>query len=381
MNTSSPGSFAHVDYGTLDTAKLAFIQAARATIYNAESFGVVLNPELGASANLFSLNLKALAGVGGGESLTLSLIPEGLGTADDARPEDLSPAELTTFWRNIAAKVLSCLTNDAASGGLRPLLLGLYLPSSTPEIVFSKPFLSGFLGGIVDGCKELGCVYLSGETPQLKSKMFPGALDCAGAVVATMPPGVAPLVGERLCPGHTIVFIGSSGPHENGFTTLRALADTLPNGYRTKLPSGRDYWEAINAPSVFYAPLVERILLDGIRPSNLEHITGHGWQKLMRSGMPLRYRIHTLPPELEIFPFVQNALGLAPHDLYSVFNCGAGFAVFLKTPEEAKRVVDHAHALGLVALVAGVTEEAAAREVVIEPVGVTLRGEDFLLKK
>jgi len=375
-----PLTFDHVDYATLDSAKLAFIEAARATITFAEPYGVVLTPELGASANLFSINLKELLGEGA-ESLVISLIPEGLGTADDARPDDLSEEELTSFWWNISQKVLSCLTNDAASGGLRPLLLGLYLPSSTPESVFSPSFLLGFLSGIVEGCKKLGCVYLSGETPQLKSKLFSGVLDCAGALVAVPPKGTVPPNYFSVQPDNQIVLVESSGPHENGFTTLRNLALSLTDGYRTKLPSGLEYWQAINAPSVLYAPLVERVLRSGIRPTNLEHITGHGWQKLMRSRAPLRYNIHTLPPQKEIFPFIQAALSLSDLDLYKVFNCGAGFAFFLQNEADASAVIEHASDLGLKAVLAGSTEKADVREVVIEPLKITLTGDEFFLAK
>jgi phosphoribosylformylglycinamidine cyclo-ligase len=373
-------TFDHVDYATLDSAKLAFIEAARATITFAEPYGVVLTPELGASANLFSINLKELIGEGA-DSLVISLIPEGLGTADDARPDDLSEEELTVFWWNISQKVLSCLTNDAASGGLRPLLLGLYLPSSTPESVFSLSFLRGFLPGIVEGCKKLGCVYLSGETPQLKSKLFSGVIDCAGALVAVPPKGVVPMKGVSVEPNNTIVLVESSGPHENGFTTLRNLALNLTDGYRTRLPSGLEYWQAINAPSVLYSPLVERVLSSGIRPTNLEHITGHGWQKLMRSKSSLRYTIHTLPPEKEIFPFIKNALNMNDLDLYKVFNCGAGFAFFLKNESDALAVIGHAKDLGLKAILAGRTEKANVREVVIEPLKITLSGDEFVLAK
>src|SRR5208282_549067 len=130
----------------------------------------------GASANIFNLNLRPFLKAGA-ENLHVTLLPEGLGTADDARPENLSDQELETFWYNIGIKTVSCMTNDAASGGIQTVLIGLYLPSSTPETVFSKVFLKGFLDGFVSGCKTVGCVWISGETPQLKSKIFADKLD------------------------------------------------------------------------------------------------------------------------------------------------------------------------------------------------------------
>ena len=128
-----------VDYSTLDAVKSAFISKAKSTLNFADEFGEVPVSGLGASANIFNLNLEPFLAKGAKE-LGLSIITEGLGTADDARPEDLSSEELREFWRNIAFKAVSTMTNDAASAGLQSLLLALYLPSSTPESVFGEEF-------------------------------------------------------------------------------------------------------------------------------------------------------------------------------------------------------------------------------------------------
>lgn len=369
-----------VDYTTLDQVKTSFIEKARSTLDFASQFGSVPITGLGASANIFNLELAPFLEKGQ-QQLGLSIITEGLGTADDARPEDLTQEELCEFWRNIAWKAVSTMTNDAASAGLQSLLLALYLPSSTPESVFTEEFLDGFGSGVVEACKQVGCVYLSGETPQLKSKMVEGKLDIAGAVVALALPGVPPVNATALAPGDSIVLVASSGPHENGFTPLRQLAEKLPQGYRTKLPSGQEYWRAINAGSVLYTPLVRRILEAGITPSGFENITGHGWQKVMRSKLPLRYRIVDPLPVPEIFRFVQEQFGIDTKAMLEIFNYGAGFAIFCRSTQDAERVVEVGNQLGYVAKVVGTVESAEAREVVVEPWGVTLRDEEFALGK
>ena len=122
-----------VNYSALDDAKNAFIQASRKTLNFAKKYGFIPNASLGASANVFSLNLKTFIGKGQG-SLYVTLLSEGLGTADDARPDDLTEWELKKFWYNIAFKTLSCITNDVAVVGAQPILVSLYLPSASPEI-------------------------------------------------------------------------------------------------------------------------------------------------------------------------------------------------------------------------------------------------------
>ena len=373
-------TLATVDYNTLDAAKNAFIAAASRTLKFAEPYGFVPGNRLGASANIFALNLGEFI-KSGQQQLFLSLVPEGLGTADDSRPDDLSSAELVRFWYNIGIKSVAVMTNDAATAGIQPLAIGLYLPSSTPESVFTSEFLEGFLDGFVEGCRRVKCVYLAGETPQLKTKMIANRLDIAGAVCGILPAGVQPIDGSSLAAGDQIVFVASSGPHENGFTTLREISIRLKQGYRTKDSAGVEFWQGINAASNLYAPLVQAILARGIVPTNLENITGHGWQKIMRSSAALRYRIKKVLEIPPVFELVESVAGLTRAELIAIFNFGVGFAVFVKNSEAAKQVCQCAAQLGLKAVHVGEVESGPQREVLVEPWGVTLHGHEFQLAK
>lgn len=365
-----------VDYKPLDKAKNAFIEASKKTAGFAKSFGFMPG-DFGGSANVFALDLKAFSSA---ESLYVTLLPEGLGTADDARPDDLSSEELLRFWRNVGGKTMSVLTNDAASAGMQTVLISLYLPSADPS-VFTSEFMEGFLDGFVSGCQRVGCVYFSGETPQLKGKIVEGKFDIAGALWGVVPAGLKPVDSRKLRAGDSIVFVESSGPHENGFTTLRDLASRLPEGYRTKLPSGMEYYEAINQPGHLYTPLVQAVMAAGIQPSNIEPITGHGWQKLMRLRGAFSYVIEKMLPVPEIFTFVEEAAGMTAETMLRTFNYGVGLAIYVHSREEAEKVVAIASEQGLKACRAGRVETAAEREVVVEPLGVTIKGEGFELRK
>jgi phosphoribosylformylglycinamidine cyclo-ligase len=370
----------HVNYNALDSAKNAFIAASKKTIRFAEKYGFIPEDGFGASANVFSLDLKPFL-KSGAENLFVTLLPEGLGTSDDARPDDLSDEELERFWHHIGVKIVGAITNDAASTGMQTVLISLYLPSSTPEIVFNPTFMKGFLDGFVEGCETVGCVYFSGETPQLKNKIYPEKLDIAGALFGLMPPGMQPVDGSQLAAGDKMVFVQSSGPHDNGFTSLRGLAGKLSEGYRTKLPGGREYWEAIIEPTVLYTPLVQSILAAGIAPTNIEPISGHGWQKIMRSKQSFRYVIQNVLPVPEIFEFVQEHSGVSRKEMLKIFNYGVGLVIFVKTDEEAKRVVALAKEKNLDTVVAGEVHASDAREVVVEPWDITLESDEFLLQQ
>lgn len=370
----------HVDYAALDAAKNAFIDACRRTQDFAKDFGFVPDGRFGASANVFELDVKPFLKAGQ-ESLQVTLLTEGLGTADDARPPDLSEVELKQFWYNIGIKTVAVMTNDAASTGMQTILISLYLPCSRPELLSDPSFLSGFLDGFVEGCRQVGCVYFSGETPQLKTKIYPDKLDIAGALFGVMPPGIAPVDGARLSAGDRMVFIESTGPNENGFTSLRGLAESLEGGYRTALPSGQEYWRAINNPSVLYTPLIQDLLRSGIHPSNIEPISGHGWQKIMRSGRALRYVIEDMLPVPEVFEFVSEHSGTDMGELIKILNCGLGMVVFVDSDEQAIRVIELSRQHGLKAIFGGTVEDAEQREVVVRPLDTVLSAEGFLLKQ
>jgi len=369
-----------VDYDVLDSVKIKCIQASKQTLSFAKKYGFVPENKLGASSNIFQLDLSAFCNLPQSH-MYVTLLPEGLGTADDARPDGLSAEELTEFWHNIAIKTVSCLTNDAATSGAQPILISLYLPSSEPEKVFDQSFLNGFTDGFVEGCRTVECAWISGETPQLKGKVCEGKLDIAGAVFGMVPPGCAPIDGSALAVGNKILLIGSSGPHENGFTALRGLAPKLAEGYRTKLSDGRQFWRAINAPSKLYSPVVQRLLAEKLAVTAIENVTGHGWSKIMRSSKPLCYRIREAPKYLEVFQFIEQNSGVTRQRMHEVFNCGAGYAVFLETENDAALALEICRSMKYDAVVAGEVEEAETRRVVVEPYGFSLEDAHFKLKK
>jgi len=370
----------HVNYDALDKAKNAFITASKKTQSFAKKYGFIPEGRFGSSANVFALDLTPFLKTKS-KNLYLTLLPEGLGTADDARPDDLNEQEAYDFYYNIGIKTVSVTTNDAASSGMQTILLSLYLPSSTPEIVFNKTFLRGFLDGFLTGCKEVGCVYFSGETPQLKTKIYPGKIDIAGALFGLMPAGIEPIDGTKLKAGNIMVFVESTGPNENGFTSLRDLAEKLPKGYRTKLPSGKEYWRAINNRSILYTPLVQDIVKSGIVTTNIEPITGHGWQKIMRSKKPLRYIVEQMLPVPEIFEFVEKQSGTSQGEMIKIFNYGLGMVIFVDSKKDADRVIQLAKKRKLNAIVGGHVEVAKVRELVVKPLKTTLSSEAFLLEQ
>ncbi|HMJ04367.1 MAG TPA: AIR synthase-related protein, partial [Conexibacter sp.] len=190
-----------------------------------------------------------------------------------------------------------------------------------------------------------------------------------------VPEGRSAVLGDALAPGDEIVLVASSGLHANGSSLARLLAQQLPDGYATALPSGRGFGEALLDPSVVYVRLIAGLLEAQVPVSYLSHITGHGLLKLMRPSRHLTYRIVALPPVPEVLRFLADRAGMADEEAYRTLNMGSGFAVYTAAGSGAD-VARIASELGYEALVAGVVED-GPRQVVIEPVGVTYASDEM----
>jgi phosphoribosylformylglycinamidine cyclo-ligase len=185
------------------------------------------------------------------------------------------------------------------------------------------------------------------------------------------------LLGEELAAGDEIVLVASSGMHANGASLARMLAERLPDGYGTVLPSGATLGEALLAPSHMYVALVSSLLEQHARVTYISHITGHGLLKLMRARKPLTYRVQQLPEVPEVLAFLVAQAGLDTRAAHATFNMGAGLAVFCARGE-GEPIVRAAAEHGLQALVAGAVET-GPRRVLLEPLGVSFAGEELEL--
>jgi phosphoribosylformylglycinamidine cyclo-ligase len=159
--------------------------------------------------------------------------------------------------------------------------------------------------------------------------------------------------------------VASSGLHANGSSLARMVASRLPDGYRTRLPSGRSFGEALLDATVIYTPLVESLLASDLGIHYLSHITGHGLLKLMRARRDLGYRVTKLPEVPEVLAFLVERAGMSPPAAYSTFNMGCGFAVYC-APGAGADVVAHASKLGLSAHIAGTVVPGPRRVVLSE---------------
>ena len=355
---------AGIDYGVLDAAKRLALSEAIATSPQIEVHGGrALDASRGQSAFVFEFG-----------GLRLALVVEGLGTKamlarqyHDATGEDRFGA--------MAYDTVAAIVNDLCSVGALPLVVNAYFSTGDAEWLEGGPQFDSLVRGWRRACEDAGATWGGGESPALPGLVAPNDVELAGSAVGVVP-GEA-LLGDALEPGDEIVLVQSSGLHANGASLARMLVDRHPDGVNVRMSDGSSFVEAVLTPSFLYANLVRRLLAAGLPLSYCSHITGHGFLKVMRPLRPLTYRLHSLPPVPPVLQFMADELDMDPRAAYTTLNMGAGYAVYTR-PGSADRVVEIAREAGLDALVAGAVEE-GPRRVVIEPIDVTLEGDEMVL--
>ncbi len=352
---------AGVDYDALDAGKrLAMAKAMSTSSLLAARGGRSLDSSRGEPAFVFELGEQAFA-----------FVVEGLGTKSIIARHVLEQQGVNHFGA-VAYDTVAAILNDLCCVGALPLVVNAYFATGASEWYAQHERAGALLEGWRAACADAGCVWGGGESPSLPGLLEQKDIELAGAAVGVVPAGRAPILGEDLAPGDEIVLVASSGLHANGASLARLVADGLPGGYATQLPSGASFGLALLAPSRMYVALLAALLESDIRLTYISHVTGHGLLKLMRPSKPLTYRIERLPEVPEVLAFLVRQAGLDAQAAYSTFNMGAGYALYC-APGQGEALVATAATLGLSAIVAG-RVEAGPRQVILEPVGVVFEG-------
>ena len=347
-------SSAGVDYDTLDAGKRSALTEAVATsgLLSAHG-GRAVDESRGEPAFVFEA---------GGQ--TLAFVVEGLGTKSIIARQVEEQLGVSAF-DNVAYDTVAAIVNDLCCVGALPLVVNAYFATGASAWYEDRDRHSGLLSGWREACVAAGAVWGGGESPSLPELVSAPDIELAGSAVGLVPAGRAPLLGADLAAGDEIVLVSSSGLHANGSSLARQVAGLLEDGYRTPLPSGRAFGEALLDRSAMYVPLVRALLAGDVELHYLSHITGHGLLKLMRPRRELTYRVTELPKVPEVLEFLVEHTGMSPASAYSTFNMGCGFAVYCAAGG-GEEVVRLAAQSGLSAHLAGTVENGPRRVVLSE---------------
>ncbi len=248
------------------------------------------------------------ADFGGMEEPMFAVASDGVGTK-------LKYAFVSGQHKTVGVDLVAMCVNDLVRNGIHPLGFALYRATGkiNPEVMHDV------VEGVVEGCLQAGCVYMSGETAEMPGFYRDGEYDLAGFAVGVFDREKL-ITGDRIQAGDVVFGIRSSGLHSNGFSLVRKL---FPPELVVVQP---DLLEEILRPTQIYV----RELLE-INYSQLmhgwAHITGGGIVGKLAKIIPesLRANIffdHWSVPE--IFYEIQRRGKVSLGEMLMTFNMGLG---------------------------------------------------------
>jgi phosphoribosylformylglycinamidine cyclo-ligase len=308
----------------------------------------------------------------------LAHVEEGLGTknlvADAVKAQTGSG-----HYRAIGIDTVATIVNDLITCGALPISVAMHAAVGDSDWFADEKRAGDLVEGFAAGCRAADAVWGGGETPTLRGLIDPGSIVLAGSALGRIAPKTLRVVGD-VREGDAILFLASSGVQTNGLTLCRQIADRLPEGYRTRLPDGSAYGDALLAPSTIYVAFVRECQRRGLKLNYLAHVTGHGWRKLMRLEEPFVYEITAPRPPPPLFQFLMDAGPIDRREAYATFNMGVGFAAYV-APETAEATLAAARTSGYDGWLAGhVRKEGARKAVVIPALGLTFEGDTLQVR-
>ena len=260
---------------------------------------------------------------------------EGLGTKNEverkfrealAIHEGMPVASHASFANKYAQCCVAMIVNDKITLGVLPAVIGMHPAVASDEWFKDELRSRALIDGWQHACELSGAVWGPGETPGLKDIIVPGTVCLSGAAWGVAPYGL--FDPSTITDGDTISFLTSSGPHANGYTLYRKIADGLPNGYRSVMPNGQMYGDALLEPTHIYVKFIEECMKAGVQIRYGVNITGHGWRKLMRAPGNFEYLIKKVPKLSTVFRFIQEQGNVSDRESFGNFNMDVGFAIY-----------------------------------------------------
>lgn len=282
-----------------------------------------------------------------------------LATSTDGVGTKVAIARAMDRHDTIGYDLVGMVVDDLVVCGAEPLFMtdyiacGAVVPTRVAEIV----------GGIAAACAASGCALLGGETAEHPGLLEPDAYDVAGAGTGVVEADRL-LGAERVTAGDTLIALGSSGLHSNGYSLVRhVLLDRAGWSLDRVVPDlGRTLGDELLEPTRLYA-LDCLALAEAAEVHAYSHITGGGIASNLARVMPagLRAEIDRSSwTPARIFGLVAEVGAVELAELERTLNMGIGM-IAVVAADAAPAALDALAAAGVPAWTAG-TVVAAEQE-------------------
>ncbi len=247
----------------------------------------------------------------------------------------------TGIHDTVGIDLVAMCVNDLVVQGAEPLFFLDYFATGALDVAVAR----AVIGGIAEGCRQVGCALIGGETAEMPGMYHAGDYDLAGFAVgaaarnALLPAGVAP--------GDILLGLPSSGVHSNGFSLVRRILERAALGWSDPAPFAPDLTlgQALMHPTALYVrPLLALARAGLLRAA--AHITGGGLPGNVPRVLPdgcvaVIDQPWPMPP---VFSWLAKTGQVAPEEMLRVFNCGIGMVLVVRPGDVAAAFDDLANA-------------------------------------
>lgn len=238
----------------------------------------------------------------------------------------------TGIHETVGIDLVAMCVNDLVVQGAEPLFFLDYFATGALDVAVARSVIAG----IAEGCQQVGCALIGGETAEMPGMYHRGDYDLAGFAVGAAPrDGLLP---AGVAPGDVLLGLPSTGMHSNGFSLVRRILERASLRWSDPAPfaPGLTLGQALMQPTALYVrPLLALARAGLLRAA--AHITGGGLPGNLPRVLPegcvaVIDHAWPMPP---VFSWLAKIGEVAPEEMLRVFNCGIGMVLVVRPGDEA----------------------------------------------
>ncbi|MGB3623102.1 phosphoribosylformylglycinamidine cyclo-ligase [Ketobacter sp. MCCC 1A13808] len=221
---------------------------------------------------------------------------------------------------NVGIDLVAMCVNDLLVTGAEPLFFLDYYATGKLDVDVA----ANVVAGIGKGCEWAGCALVGGETAEMPGMYHDGDYDLAGFCVGVVERDQI-ITGDKVGAGDTLIAVGSSGPHSNGYSLIRKIIE-ISNADLSEELDGAPLSQHLMEPTRIYVKSI-LALLDQIDIKAMAHITGGGITENVPRVLPPKTNAVIDTDSWEwpaVFQWLQEKGNVETSEMHRTFNCGVG---------------------------------------------------------
>ena len=229
----------------------------------------------------------------------------------------------TQRHEGVGIDLVAMCVNDLVVAGAEPLFFLDYYATAKLDV----PTAASVVASIGEGCRQAGAALIGGETAEMPGMYAVGDYDLAGFCVGVVEEdGV--IDGSQVAVGDSIIALGSSGPHSNGYSLIRQWLGEQAGDEDTELRA------RLLTPTRIYKELPDLWGASGPETVHaMAHITGGGLPgnlvRILPDGLACAISCESLPLQVWMRDFWERR-GKTLREVSEAFNLGVGMVLVVE---------------------------------------------------